>query len=161
MNKLKLFFLKNEIQSHPSTSKNLYSTRTFSSSTPTLTPNRPKILGSFRNSSPYNFSEQALNSTEILQQHNQITTAAEDNGENSTDEEVNINDDVVATETYPRGYSRKRLNISSLYRPSMRTSLFSSRDRYITKDDDVELDTFNGTPNESASESEDSTSRIT
>lgn len=107
------------------------------------------------------------------------TITIDDNGDNSTDEEANVDDDVLVTESLSREISnRKRLNIPPTARPasrtsnlmSMRTSL-TTRNRFsanhtighdLTKDDDLEQDAlFNGTPNESASESEDSSSRIT
>lgn len=132
-----------------------------------------------RNSSPFSFSDQMLTNTRRQSQIEPATITIDDNGDNSTDEEVNVNDDILVTDSLPREVSnRKRLNIPPTARPASRTSnpmsmrtSHISRNRFsanhtivhdVTKDDDIEQDAlFNGTPNESASESEDSSSRIT
>lgn len=156
-------------------------TRHFSSSTPTTTtttgtPTRRKTL--VRNSSPFNFTDQpASSSPKQPIQTAPATITIDDNGDNSTDEEIH-DDDIVADSLSRDVANRKRLNIPPTARPtsrtsnlmSMRTSLAGSRNRFsanntighdLTKDDDLEADSlFNGTPNESASESEDSSSRI-
>lgn len=116
-------------------------------------------------------------STRRQSQIEPATITIDDNGDNSTDEEVTMHDDV--TDSLSRELAnRKRLNIPPTARPSSRTSnlmsmrsSLASRNRFsanhtigndATKDDDLEQDAlFNGTPNESASESEDSSSRIT
>ncbi|XP_037027341.1 nuclear pore complex protein Nup153 isoform X2 [Bradysia coprophila] len=170
---------QDEAESQPTTStRHLYSTRQISSSTPTtVTPTRRKML--VRNSSPFNFSEQMPTDTRRQSQIEPTTITLDDNGDNSTDEEVTIHDDV--TDSLSRELAnRKRLNIPPTARPASRTSnlmsmsmrsSLTSRNRFsanhtigndATKDDDLEQDAlFNGTPNESASESEDSSSRIT
>lgn len=132
-----------------------------------------------RNSSPFNFSDQTLTNTRRQSHIEPATIVIDDNGDNSSDEEVNVDDDVTLTESLSREIlNRKRLNIPPTARPASRTSnpitmrpTLNSRNRFaanhtishdLTKDDDLEQDAlFNGTPNESASESEDSSSRIT
>lgn len=134
-----------------------------------------------RNSSPFKFSEQMLTNTRRRSEIEPATIPIDDNGDNSTDEEVNAIDDVMVTDSLSKEVlNRKRLNIPPTARTasrtsnntmSMRTSLATTRNHFsanhtighdVTKDDDLEQDTlFNGTPNESASESEDSSSRIT
>lgn len=169
--------MQDEAESHPTTSsKNLYLTRHFSSSTPTtVTPTRKVLV---RNSSPFNFSEQ-MSSTNARRQ-SRIEPAAitiDDNGDNSTDEEVTIHGDNVTDSLSRELANPKRLNIPPTTRPASRTSSnimsmrssLTSRNRFsanhtigndTTKDDELEQDAlFNGT-NESASESEDSSSRI-
>ncbi|KAJ6636991.1 Nuclear pore complex protein Nup153, partial [Pseudolycoriella hygida] len=161
---------QNDSETHPSSSRNLYLARHFSSSTPS-TPIRRKML--VRKSSPFNFSEQMLTNSRRQSQIEPATITIDDNDDNSTDEEVNVNENVLVTGSMS---NRKRLNIPPTARPASRISnpstrtTTTTRNRFainhtidMTKDDVIEQDVLlsNGTPNESASESEDSSSRIT